>query len=58
MLMLTRNINQSFIIKTNDGDIAVIISNVKGKQVRVGIEAPDSVSIWRTELLGEEEQVA
>jgi carbon storage regulator len=54
MLMLTRNINQSIIIQTSDGDIEIIITSINGNQVRLGIEAPESVDIWRSELIMED----
>jgi len=52
MLVLTRNQGQSIVIQTSDGEIEVTIANVaKNGQVKVAIQAPDSVDIWRTELL-------
>ncbi len=52
MLVLTRNQGQSIIIQTSDGEIEVTIAKISQKgQVKVGIQAPDSVDIWRTELL-------
>ena len=50
MLILTRNTSESFIFETSDGTIEVTICGVKGGQVRVGIDAPDSVDVWRKEL--------
>lgn len=47
MLILTRKKDQSIII--ND-DISVTILRVNGNQVRVGIEAPKDVSIFRNEI--------
>ena len=48
MLILTRNINESLII---DDDIKVtILSNNKGNQVRIGIEAPHDVPVHREEV--------
>ena len=52
MLVLTRNQGQSIVIQTSDGEIEVTIANINQKgQVRVAIAAPDSVDIWRSELL-------
>lgn len=48
MLVLTRKIGETLI---NDGDISVTILGMKGKHVRVGIEAPGDVNIVRKELL-------
>lgn len=48
MLVLTRKINET--IKIGD-DIEIRIIEVKGDAVRIGIEAPKSVDIYRGELL-------
>ncbi len=47
MLVLTRKLNESIII---NGDIRITIVGIRGSHVRVGIEAPDSVPIFREEL--------
>lgn len=47
MLILTRRIGETLII--ND-DIEVHILGVKGNQVRIGIDAPDDVSVHREEI--------
>ena len=47
MLVLTRKLGES--IKIND-DIKVTIVQIKGKQVRVGIDAPKSTKIHREEV--------
>jgi carbon storage regulator len=47
MLILTRRTGEAICI----GDaIRVIVQEVNGKQVRLGIEAPDNVPLWRAEL--------
>ncbi len=48
MLVLTRKINESIII--GEG-IKVKILEIRGDQVRVGIEAPKDVKIFREEIL-------
>lgn len=48
MLVLTRKRNQS--IQIGDCIFLKVLGVTKG-QVRLGIEAPDGVTIWRTELL-------
>jgi carbon storage regulator len=47
MLILSRNQNESIII---DGDIKVTVLSDKHGQVKLGIEAPDDVEIWREEI--------
>lgn len=47
MLVLSRTLNESIII---NGDIRVTVAGLRGNQVRIGIEAPDSVAIFRNEL--------
>lgn len=47
MLELTRKQNESLII---DGNIKVTVLSDKHGQVRLGIEAPDDVEIWREEI--------
>ena len=47
MLILTRRINESLVI---GDDITVTIFGVKGNQVRIGVDAPEDVSVHREEL--------
>lgn len=47
MLVLTRKPEQAIII---DGNIEVVVLEVKGDQVRLGIKAPREVSILRKEI--------
>ena len=47
MLILTRKIGETIII---DGDIKVIFIDVQGNQVRLGIDAPKDVKVYREEL--------
>jgi carbon storage regulator len=47
MLVLTRKPGQS--IHVGD-DIKITLKEIKGNQVRVGIEAPSSVKIYREEI--------
>ena len=47
MLVLTRRIEEKIVI---DGDIRVTIVAIKGDTVRLGIEAPKSVSVDREEV--------
>lgn len=47
MLVLTRKVGEK--IQIGD-DISITIMEVKGKQVRVGIEAPAQVKVHREEI--------
>lgn len=47
MLALTRRTNESIIL---GDDIKITVLEIKGDQVRIGIEAPKSVPIYREEL--------
>jgi carbon storage regulator len=49
MLVLSRKRNESIVIH---GDIRITVVDIRGNQVRLGIEAPDSVGIFRQELFG------
>jgi carbon storage regulator len=47
MLVLTRKVNQSIII---GDDVEVVVLEVRGEQVRLGIRAPKDVSVHRKEI--------
>lgn len=47
MLVLSRRPNETLVI---DGGIRITVVSIRGNQVRLGIEAPDSVRIYREEL--------
>lgn len=47
MLILTRRVGESLVI---GGNVTVTVLGVKGRSVRVGINAPKSVAIHREEL--------
>jgi carbon storage regulator len=55
MLVLNRKIGEQIVI---GDDIVVTVVRVQGKQVRIGIEAPLSVSIRRQELLPQDDSEA
>ncbi|MDH4389461.1 MAG: carbon storage regulator CsrA [Fimbriimonas sp.] len=52
MLVLTRKVNQTIVI--GDG-IEVVVLEVRGEQVRLGIRAPRDVTVHRKEIF---EQIA
>lgn len=47
MLVLTRTENQTIVI----GDVTITVLKTGPKRMRLGIEAPDDVRIWRGEML-------
>ena len=47
MLVLTRRVGEKLIISDN---IEIIVLGVKGNQVRLGIGAPENISIHREEI--------
>ena len=47
MLVLSRRVNESIQIGT---DVEVMVIDVRGDIVRIGINAPQSTQIWRKEL--------
>lgn len=51
MLVLTRKINESIRLGS---EIVVTVIEVRGGRVRLGISAPNSVPVIRTELLAEQ----
>ena len=54
MLALTRRINESVIINHN---IKIVIVDVSGDKVRVGVEAPAGVVVLRSELVKDRESM-
>ena len=58
MLVLTLEGDNGIIIRTSDGDIRVVLAKPTGdaqsshvKRARICFDAPDSVSIWRDDVL-------
>ncbi|OGP70064.1 MAG: carbon storage regulator [Deltaproteobacteria bacterium RBG_13_47_9] len=47
MLILTRKLGESIAI---GDDIKITFLDIKGKQLRIGIEAPKNVSVHRNEI--------
>ena len=48
MLVLARKVGQSIIINDN---IELLVIEVRGEQVRIGVNAPRSIAVHRKELL-------
>lgn len=55
MLVLTRRCGESLVIG-KEGNIRVTFLATKGKQVRIGIEAPDDVNVDREEIFLKKQQ--
>jgi carbon storage regulator len=53
MLVLSRKVNEKIVI---DGGIVVTVVKVEGGQVRLGIEAPKHVKVFREEILDKANQ--
>ena len=49
MLVLSRKKNESIIINDN---ITIVVVEIRGDKVRLGIEAPKNVSVHRKEIYG------
>jgi carbon storage regulator len=47
MLVLTRKVGQSIVIGDN---VEVVVLEVRGEQVRIGIRAPKDVTVHRKEV--------
>lgn len=47
MLALARKLNESIII---DDNIEITVLEIKGDQIKIGIDAPKSVPIYRKEI--------
>jgi carbon storage regulator len=47
VLILSRRVGEAVII---GADVTVVILDIKGRQVRVGVKAPNSIDIFRDEI--------
>lgn len=50
MLVLSRQVDETLIIRTSDGPIRVTLVDIRGNKVRIGIDAPKSVRVDREEI--------
>ena len=48
MLVLSRHENEAIVI---DGRIKITVVRISGDRIRLGIEAPKEVAVWREELV-------
>ena len=53
MLVLARKLNESIII---GDDIEVVVIDIKGDQVKLGIKAPKKITVHRKEIYNEIQQ--
>lgn len=53
MLILTRRVGETVMI---GDDVVVTVLRVKGNQVRIGVDAPKSVSVQREEIYARMQQ--
>lgn len=51
MLKITRKPGEGLTITTSDCEIHIDFEIRSGKQIKLSIDAPDEVSVWRDELL-------
>jgi len=52
MLVLTRKIGESLVIRTSTGEeIEIVVLSARGNQVQIGTNAADDVSVYREEVL-------
>jgi len=50
MLVLSRQKDQSIVIKDGDDAIEITIVDIRGEKVRLGINAPREISVHRKEV--------
>ena len=51
MLVLTRKVNQSIMIQSpSGGEIEVVVTEIRGDSLRLGIKAPQNVTVDRMEI--------
>jgi len=52
MLILSRKAEEQIVFRLQDGrQIRILVTSVRGKDVKLGIEAPQDVKVLREELL-------
>ena len=49
MLVLSRKKGESVVV---NGNITIVVVDVRGDKARIGIEAPADVPVYRSEVLG------
>ena len=54
MLVLSRKVGEEIIITVRDTTIRLMVVDMRAGKVRLGIEAPTYVQVWRAELVEEQ----
>lgn len=54
MLILSRRLGESFLI---GNDIEIMVYEIQGDKVRIGINAPKNINVLRSELISEAKTV-
>jgi carbon storage regulator len=50
MLMLNRRLGESIVIGKGDDMITVTVTQISGNQVKLGIQAPKRIPVYRNEI--------
>jgi len=50
MLVVTRKVDETVVIRTDDGDVTVTVLRIDSDKIRIGVDAPLSMAIRRGEL--------
>lgn len=50
MLVLSRKFNERIVLQTSDGLVSIQVVQLRGNMVRLGVNAPSSVRVWREEV--------
>ncbi len=58
MLVLTRCIGESLVIHTDQGEVQITVTRCTNRRCRLGIDAPDSFRIVRSEIVQREQDAA
>jgi carbon storage regulator len=58
MLVLARRVGESVIIGDGADAVKVTVASIRGSEIRLGFDAPDSIHITRAELLPRDQEEA
>lgn len=57
MLVLSRKVGEKIVLKMNGVKVVVEVMQTSRTKIRIGIDAPMDVSIWREELNEKKEKI-